>query len=181
VIRGFEESEGNILVCMDADLSHPPGSVPELIRPVADGEADFCLGSRYVPGGSTSSDWGLFRWFNSWVAGALARPLTPVSDPMAGFFCLSREVFARSDALNPIGYKIGLELIIKARCQRVREIPIAFVDRAAGESKLSLGEQWRYLVHLKRLYLHRWPIAARVAPVLLVVVVVAGIGWLLYR
>ena len=99
---------------------------------------------------------------------------------MAGFFCLTREVFERADTLNPIGYKIGLELIIKARCQRVREIPIAFVDRAAGESKLSLGEQWRYVVHLKRLYLHRWPIGARAIPGLLVVAIVAAIACLLY-
>ena len=174
VIRGFREAAGHILVCMDADLSHPPGALPDLIRPVADGEADFSLGSRYVPGGSTSSDWGLFRWLNSWVARTLARPLTNVSDPMAGFFCLRRESFEQADALNPIGYKIGLELIIKARCRRVREVPIAFVDRAAGQSKLTLSEQWRYLVHLKRLYLHRWPIGARLAPVLAVLLIVAA-------
>jgi dolichol-phosphate mannosyltransferase len=175
VIRGFREAAGRILVCMDADLSHPPGALPELIRPVAEGRADFCLGSRYVPGGSTSSDWGLFRWLNSWVARLLARPLTNVRDPMAGLFCLRRESFEQADTLNPIGYKIGLELIIKARCRRVREIPIAFVDRAAGRSKLTLSEQWRYLVHLKRLYLYRWPIGARLAPALAVLLIAAAI------
>ena len=173
VIRGLGEATGQLLVCMDADLSHPPASVPDLIRPVAEGRADFCLGSRYVPGGSTSSDWGALRWLNSWVARMLARPLTSVSDPMAGFFCLRRETFEQADALNPIGYKIGLELMVKGRCRRIAEIPIAFVDRAAGESKLSPAEQWRYLVHLKRLYLYRWPIGARLVPVLVALVVLA--------
>jgi len=179
VIRGLGEAAGRILVCMDADLSHPPASVPELIRPVAEGQAEFCLGSRYAPGGSTSSDWGLFRWLNSWVARMMARPLTRVGDPMAGFFCLARETFQQADTLNPIGYKIGLELMVKGRCRRIREIPIAFVDRAAGQSKLGPTEQWRYLVHLKRLYLYRWPIGARLVPLLVGLAIVAGLVGLL--
>jgi dolichol-phosphate mannosyltransferase len=112
---------------------------------------------------------------NSWVARLLARPLTPVRDPMAGLFCLRRETFERADTLNPIGYKIGLELMVKGRCRRICEVPISFVDRVAGASKLGPGEQWRYLRHLQRLYRYRWPVGARLVSIAAVLAAVAGL------
>jgi dolichol-phosphate mannosyltransferase len=151
VLRGFREAEGDVLVCMDADLSHPPEALAELVRAAEEPEADFVIGSRYVRGGSTEEGWGLFRWLNSKVATLLARPFTRAKDPMAGFFALRREVFERAAPPNPIGYKIGLELMVKCGCRQVREVPIHFADRKRGESKLSLREQVRYLQHLKRL------------------------------
>lgn len=159
VVRGFEAARHDILVCMDADLSHPPESVPDIIEPIARKEADFCIGSRYSGGGQTAEDWGLLRRLNSGVATLLARPLTPVRDPMAGFFCLRRETLeaARNAGLSPIGYKIGLEILIKARCRRVIERPIHFSDRLHGKSKLTLRQQLEYLLHLSRLYRFRWP------------------------
>ena len=154
VIRGFDEAKNPILLCMDADLSHPPGAVPEVIRPVLESKADFVIGSRYVQGGSTKDDWGLFRRLNSGVATWLARPLTAVRDPMAGFFCLRRETYqiAKSAGLDPIGYKIGLEILIKSRCRRAWEVPIVFSDRMHGKSKLTWRQQAEYLYHLMRLY-----------------------------
>jgi len=159
VVRGFSEAQHGVLVCMDADLSHPPETVPKLVAPIAGGESDFAIGSRYAAGGSTEGDWGLFRKLNSLVATWLARPLTKATDPMAGFFCLRRETFeaARGAGLNPIGYKIGLELLIKSRCRRPVEIPIAFANRLHGESKLTLRQQLLYLRHLVSLYRFRWP------------------------
>ena len=161
VVRGFAEAKHDILLCMDADLSHPPESVPAVIAPIAEGRADFCIGSRYTAGGKTKEDWGFLRQLNSQVATLLARPLTRVKDPMAGFFCLSRETLARANAagLNPIGYKIGLEILIKARCERVAEVPIEFSDRLHGKSKLTFKQQIEYLRHLWRLYLFKRPIA----------------------
>ncbi len=150
VIRGFESARGATLVCMDADLSHPPEAIPRLVGAL-DAGADFVIGSRYVRGGSTEQGWGLFRWLNSRIATWLARPFTGAKDPMAGFFALRRETFASAAALDPIGYKIGLELMVKCRCRRVEEIPIHFADRHRGESKLSFREQWNYLRHLARL------------------------------
>lgn len=151
VIHGFRHARGKYLICMDADLSHPPERVPELVRQLVEENADFVIGSRYVKGGSTDGDWGLFRKLNSLVATWLARPLTKTSDPMAGFFGLSKNSFASAAELDPIGYKIGLELMVKCGCSNVREIPIHFSDRLHGESKLSLKEQLNYLRHLKRL------------------------------
>ena len=179
VVRGFEEARHDILLCMDADLSHPPEAVPSLIAPIASGQADFVIGSRYVAGGSTREDWGLLRRLNSLVATALAKPLTSVKDPMAGFFCLTRDTFlrAKSASLNPIGYKIGLELLIKARCTRAKEIPIDFSDRMHGKSKLTLKQQIEYLLHLSRLYRFHRPILSLAAAVVIAAILFST-GWL---
>lgn len=154
VLHGmYQAGDADLLVCMDADLSHPPESVPALCEALeARADVDFVIGSRYVTGGATDENWGVFRWLNSQVATLLARPFTRVRDPMAGFFALPEHVFRRAAPLNPCGYKIGLELLVKCRCREVVEVPIRFEDRLHGESKLSLREQWNYLRHLKRLY-----------------------------
>ena len=94
---------------------------------------------------------GLLRWVNSKIATALARPLTSVKDPMSGFFAIRRTVYERAAPLNPVGYKIALELIVKCNCSMIREVPIRFAQRQFGESKLSLGERFNYLRHLSRL------------------------------
>ncbi|HNR33585.1 MAG TPA: glycosyltransferase family 2 protein [Candidatus Hydrogenedentes bacterium] len=155
VLDGFREARGDTLLVMDADLSHPPEKIPEMIAALDAGH-DFALGSRYVPGGSTDDQWGLFRWINSRVATWFALPLTSVRDPMSGFFAIRRETFDRADALNPVGYKIALELLIKCGCKNVCEVPIHFSKRAHGESKLSFKEQLRYLEHVRRLYTYRY-------------------------
>lgn len=155
VIDGFREARGEVLFVMDADMSHPPEKIPEMLAMLDSGH-DFVLGSRYVPGGSTDDQWGILRWINSRVATLFALPLTSVRDPMSGFFALRRATFEQADALNPVGYKIGLELLVKCRCRNVREVPIHFSKRAHGESKLSLKEQLRYLEHVRRLYTYRY-------------------------
>jgi dolichol-phosphate mannosyltransferase len=116
-----------------------------------------------VPGAGTDEDWGLFRWLNSKVATLLARPFTTAKDPMAGFFALPRAVYQRAEALNPIGYKIGLELMVKCRCRGVQEIPIHFADRHAGTSKLSLKQQLLYVWHVKCLADHAYGSCSRLA------------------
>lgn len=157
VVRGMDEAKGDVLLVMDADLSHPPERIEALFRSIEEDDADFVIGSRYVDGGTTAEDWGLLRWLNSKAATILARPLTAAQDPMAGFFALRREAFTRNrDRLDPIGYKIGLELIVKCDCQSVAEVPIDFSDRLNGESKLTLTEQLNYVRHLKRLYEYRF-------------------------
>src|SRR6185295_17131879 len=155
VLDGLRRARGEILVCMDADLSHPAEMLPRMVDKLAAG-ADFVLGSRYAPGGTTSHDWGFLRWLNSRVATLMARPLTAVSDPMSGFFALRRATFESGEAFNPVGYKIGLELIVKCRCERVVEVPIHFEDRRYGKSKLTLRQQLLYLQHLRRLYIFKY-------------------------
>ncbi len=151
VIRGFRETKGELLICMDADLSHPPEAIPAMVNAFDDPQVEMVIGSRYVPGGSTDDQWGLVRWLNSKVATLLAKPFTRIKDPMSGFFAISREVFAKATELNPVGYKIGLELIVKSKSKNIREIPIHFADREFGQSKLNFKEQLNYIKHLKRL------------------------------
>jgi dolichol-phosphate mannosyltransferase len=151
VLHGLRLARGNVLVVMDADLSHPPEKIPELVAALHDPDVDFVIGSRYVPGAGTDETWGWFRWLNSKVATLLSRPFTTSADPMAGFFALRRTTFETAATLDPIGYKIGLELIVKCGCKNIREVPIHFIDRQLGESKLTLKEQINYLRHLRRL------------------------------
>ncbi len=172
VCDGLERARGDVIVVMDADLSHPPESIPALVAPLLDGY-DFTLGSRYVEGGSTSDDWGFFRWLNSRVATLLAMPFTNVRDPMSGFFALRRSSYeSAAGRLNPIGYKIGLELIVKCGCERIKEIPIHFADRKFGESKLSIAEQARYIKHIRSLFIHKYGTWSHLAQFL----VVGGLG-----
>jgi dolichol-phosphate mannosyltransferase len=152
VLHGIDLTENEIVVVMDADLSHPPEAIPRLIQALRDG-ADMVIGSRYIAGGSTADDWTVWRLINSKIATSLAWPLTSLKDPMAGFFAIRRDrVDSVRSSLNPLGYKIGLELIVKCRCINVTEVPIRFEDRAHGQSKLNLHEQINYLRHMARLY-----------------------------
>lgn len=161
VVEGLQQARHAVLVVMDADLSHPPEKIPEMILALDVGQ-EFVIGSRYVAGARTDEDWGFLRWLNSRVATLLARPFSRAKDPMSGFFALRRSDFAKADALNPIGYKIGLELIVKCRLENIGEIPIYFADRKHGQSKLTFAERLRYLQHLRRLFIHKFGTWSRV-------------------
>jgi len=155
VIEGLKRSRGDILVVMDADLSHPPEKIPELIKEITNNNADFVVGSRFVEGGSALHfDW--YRKMNAWISKMLARPFTKVKDPMAGFFAFPRTIMCDLGILNPLGFKIGLELIVKCNPRKTVEVPIQFQERLHGESKLSLREQFLYLFHLRRLFMYKY-------------------------
>lgn len=174
VLHGMAQARGQYLAVMDADLQHPPEKLPELIAPLRSGEADFVLGSRYMPGGSTANEWGLLRKMNSRLATLFARPIAgKIADPMAGFFALKRESYANAQNLTPLGYKIALELMCKCRVKSIREIPIHFALRTRGESKLSLKQQFKYLEHLSRLYDFKYPRASPVTKFL----IATGAAW----
>jgi dolichol-phosphate mannosyltransferase len=155
VMDGLERTTRDVVVVMDADLSHPPEKIPELLTALKNG-AEVAVGSRFVDGGSTADDWGPFRWMNSRVATLLALPLTRISDPMSGFFAVRRATLAAGRGFDPIGYKVMLEIIVKCRCRYVFEVPIHFENRQFGRSKLSLREQLNYFRHLRRLYTFRY-------------------------
>lgn len=175
VLRGFEEAKYHTFVVMDADLQHPPESIPELVAALHRGDCDFVYGSRYVKGGRIVGKWTWFRRLNSWTATMFARPLANLTDPMSGFFALHRRTWERSAKLDPIGYKIALELFIKGGCTQPAEVPITFGTRQAGQSKLSLGEQIKYLQHLARLYRFKFPVVCGLIVFVFVIVVGAMI------
>ena len=156
VIDGFSEAKGDFVVVMDADLSHPATAIPKMISQLKSGGSDFVLGSRYVEGGSIDDSWTLWRYINSVIATVPALPLTRVKDPMSGFFAVRRADLPPATDLSPIGYKIALEVMVKGNFDKVSEVPIHFVDRIHGESKLTLTEQLKYLRHLRRLYQYKF-------------------------
>ena len=95
---------------------------------------------------------------NSRIATLLALPVARgTHDPMSGFFALRSSTFQQARRLSPTGYKIALELLCKCRINRVAEVPIHFGRRQLGQSKLSPRQQWRFLVHLSRLYQFNYP------------------------
>ncbi|MCI4337261.1 MAG: polyprenol monophosphomannose synthase, partial [Thermoplasmata archaeon] len=147
---GLDEARGEVVVVMDADGSHPPETIPELVEPVLRGEAELALASRHLPG-ATVAGLPLYRQVLSAGAAALALPLTRVTDPMSGFFALHPTVASRC-RLAPSGFKIGLEILVKCRPRPVVEVPYHFGSRIAGTSKLGSGQILHYLGHLGRLY-----------------------------
>jgi dolichol-phosphate mannosyltransferase len=140
---------------MDADLSHPVEKIPDMIQPILQGKCDATVGSRYVVGGG-AQNWPLLRKIISKGAGLLAKGVTGLSDPTSGFMALRKSIL-EGTTLDPLGWKIVLEVIVKTK-SRVMEIPIVFADRKEGESKLGLKAQVDYLRHLGRLYAYRYPL-----------------------
>ncbi|MBI5397879.1 polyprenol monophosphomannose synthase, partial [Candidatus Woesearchaeota archaeon] len=91
VVDGFKHARGNLLIVMDADLSHPPQILPKLIEKQKRSKADIVVASRLIPGGGTEN-WPRSRKLTSYVEGVLARPLTQIKDPMSGFFLFNKNV-----------------------------------------------------------------------------------------
>jgi len=154
IMKGFELAKGDICVVMDADLSHPVEKIPEMVKPILEGKCDATIGSRYVNGGGCEN-WPLIRRIVSKVAGLLARGITNLSDPTSGFMAI-RKSLLNGIKLDPVGWKIVLEIIVKTN-PRFIEIPIIFADRQEGKSKLGLRAQVDYLRHLWRLYCFKFP------------------------
>ncbi len=154
VIAGIRAARGRACVVMDVDGSHPPDMVPALLDTILERRAEMVLASRYLPGGGTEEGWPWSRRFMSRIATWLARPLTQVRDPMTGFFALDPKLLSRAE-LSPIGYKIGLEILVRCRPYPILEVPFVFRERKAGRSKMSHLEVLRYTRHLARLYMGR--------------------------
>ena len=143
-IAGFHRvlaGHSELVLEMDCDFSHDPADVPRLIA-ACEGGADLALGSRYVPGGGTRN-WGLVRRAISWGGSFYARALLGVGvrDLTGGFKCFRRAVLETLDldAIESKGYAFQIEMTYRAfnRGFRIVEIPIVFLDRTLGESKMS--------------------------------------------
>jgi dolichol-phosphate mannosyltransferase len=143
-IAGFRRvlaGEAELVLEMDCDFSHDPADVPRLVA-AAEGGADLVLGSRYVPGGSIPN-WGLVRRAVSSAGNLYARIFlqSPIHDLTGGFKCYRRRVLETIDlgAVHSKGYAFQIETSYRATRAgfRVTEVPIAFVDRERGGSKMS--------------------------------------------
>jgi dolichol-phosphate mannosyltransferase len=157
VMRGFDEARGRVCVVMDADGSHPVQAVPKIIEPVLSGGAEMAIASRYVPGGGIEN-WRPRRRILSLGATLVTKPLThgkDVRDPMSGFFAIDKRILGRAK-VNPIGYKIGFEILVRCNPRPVVEVPYQFQDRKGGESKLGPRQVADYVVHMGQLYCYTY-------------------------
>jgi dolichol-phosphate mannosyltransferase len=149
IMSGARAAQGEILLVMDADLSHPPERIKDLLAPLFAGSADLVVGSRYVKGGSTPG-WPMWRRIMSRAGAVLAYPVTGVHDSMCGFFAIGRSRLLEL-APHTSGFKIVFETIVRGGgTLRVREIPIAFRDRARGKSKMSFSVALRFFLRWLR-------------------------------
>jgi dolichol-phosphate mannosyltransferase len=155
VIDGWKAArkESKALGAMDADFSHDINALPKMVEALASGQYGLAVGSRYVPGGGIAN-WPKRRILTSRVACMLARPLTGVKDVTSGYILVKREAIDGVE-LDPIGFKIGLEVIAKGHYGKAIEIPYVFTDRIVGESKLNEKEIFNYLKQLRKLYFAR--------------------------
>lgn len=153
VIRGWQAARGSILAVMDADLQHPPETLEQLVRFMRNG-CDLAVASRHVKGGGVG-DWNIFRRIVSrgaQVIGLMILPevLSRISDPMSGFFMVRRDSI-QGVILNPMGYKILIEVVARGRIGSIREAGYIFCERTEGASKASRAIYFQYLKHLLRL------------------------------
>ena len=155
VIRGWQAARGEIIGVMDADLQHPPEINLKLLQEIDKG-ADLATASRHVEGGGVS-DWSMIRRALSRGAeliGLLILPgvLSRVSDPMSGYFMMRRAAIA-GVALDPLGYKILIEVVARGNMRWIGEVGYVFRERTIGESKVT----WRlYIEYLRHLLKLRW-------------------------
>lgn len=150
VLSGWQIALGNILGVIDGDLQHPPETILKLLEAIENG-VDLAVASRHVEAGGVS-DWSIFRRVLSRGAQILGLIILPglisrLSDPMSGYFLVQRHAITECD-LNPIGYKILIEVIARGRVRQISEVGYVFQERQTGESKVTKQNYVDYLQHL---------------------------------
>ncbi len=173
VLDGMSVARGQYLAVIDADLQHDPSILPDMVARLRDDGADVAVGSRSVEGGGYG-DWSASRRFVSWVATFIARVIlrVHVTDPMSGYFMVSRSTYERdAGRINPRGFKILLEFIGRDRSLDVVEVPFEFRNRIHGETKLNRSIIRSYLLAVAELRLGR-----QVDPAFLLYVLVGIVG-----
>ena len=149
VVKGFKLAKGDFVACMDADLQHPPEVLMDMYAAML-AHADMAIPSRLIPGGS---DGGLdiLRKIISgsarYIAKIILPCLRPISDPTSGLFMVKRELLEGAE-LNPIGWKIMVEVISQCNVKKILETPYSFHDRESGESKISLKVSFEFIQQL---------------------------------
>lgn len=154
VVAGLRMAAGRYVCVMDADLQHPPETIRDMLAEAQRG-ADLVVASRYVAGGSVGG-------LDGWTRRAVSRGATRVArllfgearqtaDPLSGFF-LCRRALLDGIEFRPVGFKILLELLVCVPGIEVRDVPLRFQPRSAGDSKASMKQGLLYLRHLRSLF-----------------------------
>ena len=153
ILDGIANSKGQNILIMDADFSHPPETIPLIVKELVRDPNCIVVASRYVTGGSIKG-WPFKRRLISNGAVKIARhglKVQNVKDPMSGFFALRRDII-ENIKIDSSGYKILLEILVKVRKVRVKEVPYTFVDRKSGKSKLDPNIMLDYTKSVWHLY-----------------------------
>jgi rhamnosyl/mannosyltransferase len=155
VVAGLQAARAPWAVVMDGDLQHPASVVPQLFDRAMTGDADVVVATRYADGGSEAGLANGYRRAVSTqakkVAGLLlGGAVREMTDPLSGFFAV-RIAALRLAEVEPMGYKILLELVVRSGLRRIAEVPFTFEPRHAGESKSTLREGLRFVRHLASL------------------------------
>ncbi|NJK99171.1 MAG: polyprenol monophosphomannose synthase [Spirulinaceae cyanobacterium RM2_2_10] len=153
VVRGWQSARGEILGVMDADLQHPPATLPALLQVLEQG-ADLAIASRRT-GRDSSPGWPwLRRWLSSgarWLGWLLLpQAVSRTRDPLSGYFLVRHTALVNCE-LAPVGYKILLEVLSRGHIRELRDVDYTFSPRRAGQSKVTQRHYWDYLRHLWRL------------------------------
>ena len=153
VLDGWHSTSAAVLGVMDADLQHPPPLLPQLYAAIAEG-CDLAIGSRYTPGGELGG-WNPMRKLLSsaavWATWPIQRRRMRAKDPMSGFFFVRRGAVEQIE-FQRAGFKLLLEILVRARIGSIREIPFIFGNRFRGASKANFKVAWDYGRLLARLY-----------------------------
>jgi len=152
ILDGIQHSTGETVVIMDSDFSHPPKIIPQLVEEIETSKCDIVIASRFVPGG-TINGWSTKRKLISKTAKGIAKAGLGVneSDPMSGFFAFKRKILD-GIKFDAIGYKMLLEILVKTKGAKVKEIPYTFTDRTRGSSKLDSSTMLDYVKSVWKLY-----------------------------
>ncbi|MFF4014323.1 glycosyltransferase [Streptomyces sp. NPDC001843] len=155
VVTGARHARGGWVLVMDADLQHPPEAAALLARTAMRGGMDIVVGTRYAGTGSSAGLSGTSRLLTSTASTRMVKTVFPrrlatVSDPLSGLFAFRTDA-VDLDGLNPLGFKILLEMLVRHPSLRVAEVAYAFASREAGDSKASFREGLAFLRHVTRL------------------------------
>ena len=152
IVAGLQFATGDLLVVMDGDFSHPPQVIPSIIDALQDSSCDIVVASRYVKGGSIIG-WPFKRRLMSKGATKIAQYGLgiEIKDPVSGFFAFRRHII-HGIKFDALGYKMLLELLVKTKGARVKEVPYTFINRRIGTSKLDASVMFDYVRAVMRLY-----------------------------
>jgi len=136
ILKGIQNAEGETIVVMDSDFSHPPQIIPKMIEAFKKYQCDLVVASRYITEGKIEG-WTTKRKLMSKIAIIIAKKWlgVKIKDPMSGFFAFKKNIIKELN-FDALGYKLLLEILVKTNGINIKEIPYTFENRKFGASKL---------------------------------------------
>jgi len=145
-VEGFRQARGATLVCMAADLEHPPEVIPEMLGRLGDPSVELVLA-----GNVARRAWRPLEWVAGLAAVFLAGPLRGVKDPFSDLLAIRRDVLDRAEALSPTGSRLALELIVRCSCKEIRQVAIPQSSQSRRAANFTVSELIRFVRQFKRL------------------------------